>query len=148
MQILRVRNFCTSASHKCNFVLNQAKGRKSAVFFFPKKSFRQQTALAMPGHHALAQTAHSSHMLRPLTAPTSWHYRTTPCAYGLVAPPLPPNLVRCLWTACRRFLSCIGICCTCSTYPLGHLAMFWVHCGWLPSHMCTCRFEHNHQRIS
>ena len=34
MQILRVRNFCTSASHKCNFVLNQAKGRKSAVFFF------------------------------------------------------------------------------------------------------------------
>ena len=37
MQILRVQNFCTSASHKCNFVLNQAKGRKSAVFFFPKK---------------------------------------------------------------------------------------------------------------
>ena len=39
MQILCVRNFCTSASHKCNFVLNQAKGRKSAVFFFPKKDF-------------------------------------------------------------------------------------------------------------
>ena len=35
---------------------------------FQKKGFRQQTALAMPGHHALAQTAHSSHLLRPLTA--------------------------------------------------------------------------------
>ena len=33
---------------------------------FQKKN-RQQTALAMPGHHALAQTAHSSHLLRPLT---------------------------------------------------------------------------------
>ena len=34
---------------------------------------RKQTALAMPGNHALAQTAHSSHLLRPLTAPSSWH---------------------------------------------------------------------------
>ena len=43
----------------------------------PSSSFknknRQQTALAMPGHHARAQTAHSSHLLRPLTAPSSWH---------------------------------------------------------------------------
>ena len=37
MQILRVQNSCISASHKCNFVLNQAKGRKSAVFFKKKK---------------------------------------------------------------------------------------------------------------
>jgi hypothetical protein len=81
MQILRIRNSCTSASHKCNFVLNQAKGRKSAVFFLLKEN-RQQTALAMPGHHALAQTAHSSHMLRPLTAPSSWHYRTAPCQHA------------------------------------------------------------------
>ena len=78
MQILRVQNFCTSASHNCNFVFNQAKGRKSAVFLFPKKMISTTNcfgnawatdsalpAFAMPGHHALAQAAHSSHLLRP-----------------------------------------------------------------------------------
>ena len=36
MQILRVRHCFTSASHKRNFMLNRAKGRKSTVFFLPK----------------------------------------------------------------------------------------------------------------
>ena len=34
MQILNVQNFCASASHKCNFVLNQAKHKVSTTNCF------------------------------------------------------------------------------------------------------------------
>ena len=59
--------------HHINATSCSIKQRDASPPSSPLQKKRQQTALAMPGHHARAQTAHSSHLLRPLTAPSSWH---------------------------------------------------------------------------